>query len=169
MIFRVKNDIYAALTKAAIPGTYHWILYFVLTLKEGWKMHTTNDRGDVRTWRYERQMWAGPNSVMAVTFTKIGHVDDDFTVEMLEEYVRGIPMSIPEVDIGKERRFTCRVRFKEAIRRLNSAQLFVNCPDVDALERELTQRASALELGQFGNMMLPYYYITRLAQPWSYV
>ncbi len=101
-----------------------------------------------------------------MTFTKIGHVDNDFDVEMLEEYVKDIPMSLPEVDVGKEPRFTCRVWFKEAIRRLNRAELFVNCPDVDALERELVQRASALELGQLGNMMLPYFYTTKLAQAW---
>ncbi|PBK82249.1 hypothetical protein ARMGADRAFT_947043, partial [Armillaria gallica] len=155
--------VYVALTKNEISGTYHWILYFVVTPKSGWKMHATND-GDARTWRYERKTWDGPDSFLAVTFTKIGHVDNNFDVEMLEEYVKDIPMSLPEVDIGKEPRFTCRVWFKEAIRHLNLTELFVNCPDVDALERELIQRASALELGQVGNMMLPYFYTTKLAQ-----
>lgn len=132
------------------------------TPKSGWKMDATND-GDARTRRYERKTWNCPDSFLAVTFTKIGHVDNDFDVEMLEEYVKDIPMSFPEVDIGKEPRFTCR---KEAIRRLNRAELFVNCPDVDAPERELVQRASALELGQLGNMMLSYFYTTKLAQAW---
>ncbi|KAK0222758.1 hypothetical protein EDD85DRAFT_982864 [Armillaria nabsnona] len=72
-----KNDVYAALTKNDIPGTYYWILYFVV-------VHS-------------------------------------------QEWMEDIPTSLPEVDIGKEPRFTCRVWFKEAIRRLNCAELRSRC------------------------------------------
>ncbi|KAG7446110.1 uncharacterized protein BT62DRAFT_895453, partial [Guyanagaster necrorhizus] len=64
---------------------------------------------------------------------------------------------IPDVDQGRESRFTCRVWFKEAIRRLNGAQLFVNCPD---------QRAIAFQYNQL-SIRLSQYLTTGKAVPWS--
>ncbi|KAK0467713.1 uncharacterized protein EV420DRAFT_1634975 [Desarmillaria tabescens] len=178
-----RDDIYASLAKSDQVWKSHWIIYFVIVCQASSlclilniddahrirervsKMHATN-QGNTSPWKYERVEWNGPDSTLAVTFTKIGHVDDDLTVEAFEQYIIDISMSIPDVDRGKESRFTCRVWFKEAIRRLNDAQLFVNCPDVDALEKELNRKATALQYAQL-DITLPKLLVAKKAAPWS--
>lgn len=78
-----------------------------------------------------------------MAFIKIGHIDLDFDHTLLVDYVKDIPMAVPPSQRSKEPKFTCRVWFKEAIRVLNDSGVFVKCPDVDALEDELTRKALA--------------------------
>lgn len=49
-------------------------------------------------------------------------------------------MKVPEIDKERESKFTCRVWFREAIRRLNAPGV-IKCTNVDALEQEVYQYA----------------------------
>ncbi|KAJ3997597.1 hypothetical protein F5050DRAFT_1711170 [Lentinula boryana] len=163
MIFK-KNDIYAALARSNARGTFHWAIYLVLNNERGYKIHATTHGG--RTpWEYECVEWNGPDSVLAVVFTLIGHLDDDFNVDHLQLYVKDIPMNIIPRNQQGEPEFTCRVWFKEAIRQLHASGMFVKCPDVDALERELVAKASAMEY--WGDEKLPAQITSTWAQRWS--
>lgn len=52
---------------------------------------------------------------------------------------------------------------REAVRRLHDSDIFVECYDIDSLEDELKNRATAVEyLGR-----LPQIYETKLAGPWQ--
>ncbi|KAF9067679.1 hypothetical protein BDP27DRAFT_1328520 [Rhodocollybia butyracea] len=160
-----RNDIYAALTRADVRGTYHWIIYVVINDEEGYKIHATT-HGGTTPWTYECTTWNGPRSRLSVTFTLIGHMDDDFGIEMFELYVKDIPMNIiPPDQQPREPNFTCRVWFKEAIRQLDASGMFVKCTDVDALERELWNRAIGFEY-QLHNP-LPVLLSTEQAVAWS--
>ena len=106
-------------------------------------MHATNTGvdGGQTDWRFECVPWEGTRDPTAVAFLKIGDIDPDFDWTLIVEYVKDIPMDIPSSQRAREPKFTCRVWFKEAIRMLNESGMFVKCPDVDALEEELRQRA----------------------------
>ncbi len=51
-----------------------------------------------------------------------------------------VPLAVPEADEGREPEFTCRVWWREAIRRLH-VEGIISCPDVDGLERECRKHA----------------------------
>ncbi|KAJ3737266.1 hypothetical protein DFJ43DRAFT_250669 [Lentinula guzmanii] len=163
MIFN-KNDIYAALTRSDVRGAFHWAIYLVIDQKTGYRLHATTHGG--RTpWEYECVLWDGPEFVLAVTFTLIGQLHEDLDVECLEAYVKDIPMNIIPRDQQREPKFTCRVWFKEAIRQIHASGMFVNCPDVDALERELLTKTTAMEY--LGDERLPVQGTSACAKPWS--
>lgn len=64
------------------------------------------------------------------------------TPAQIRRIVEGIGMDVvPEVDRRREERFTCRVWFREAIRRLVENNI-LHCLDVDALEAELISLSS---------------------------
>ncbi|KAJ3802099.1 hypothetical protein GGU11DRAFT_90960 [Lentinula aff. detonsa] len=84
MFFR-KNDIYAALARSNVPGSFHWIIYLVIDNDSGYKIHATT-HGGTTPWEYECVEWNGPKSELAVTFTLIGHLHEDFDVGYLEAY-----------------------------------------------------------------------------------
>ncbi|PBL01867.1 hypothetical protein ARMGADRAFT_1005360 [Armillaria gallica] len=141
-----KNDIYAVLTSTNIAGAFHWSLYLVVDSSQGYKFHATNKIGTA-PWQYECVLWVNPQSEdsMPVTFTKIGQVPEDWDYSYLDYFLNSIPMCTPDTDRAREPRFTCRVWFKEAIRTLHAAEMFVKCADVDALERDLVTKATAAE------------------------
>jgi hypothetical protein len=57
-------------------------------------------------------------------------------VRDIVKLLRSIPLCVvPDKDKGREARFTCRVWWREAIRRLERGG-YINCPDVNALESE---------------------------------
>ncbi|THH28866.1 hypothetical protein EUX98_g5328 [Antrodiella citrinella] len=145
-----ENGIYATLFTNNPGISWHWILYFHREhrgksgkVSPGYKLHATDKYG---AWRYECASQDLLASATLVIVGKIGAVvDNTWGVEFLDEYLKNIRMEVPQVDRGSEPRFTCRVWFREAIRTFNAAQLFVRCPDVDALELELSNRARLVE------------------------
>ncbi|KAJ3966567.1 hypothetical protein EV361DRAFT_808810, partial [Lentinula raphanica] len=162
-----KNEIYAALARADRRGTFHWAIYLLRLWQDqenGYKIHATT-HGGTTPWEYECIRWKAPKSALAVTFTLIGHLHEDLDVDCLEVYVKDIPMNIIPRDQQKEPHFTCRVWFKEAIRQIHASGMFVNCPDVDALERELVAKASAAEY--WGDELLPVQFTCSQASRWS--
>jgi len=141
------NAIYAGLF-AHDPGhgKWHWDIYLHHEVNDdsqaavsGHKLHATTNSGP---WQYE----CVATDILGVpdltVLAKIGAIeDDDWGVEFLDQYLSPIPMEIPEIDRLRERAFTCRYWFREAIRILHREQMSVDCPDVDALERELSSQA----------------------------
>ena len=51
------------------------------------------------------------------------------------QLLKGIPMTIPQEDVGIEPKFRCRVWWKQAIRLL-SDRGYIKCDNVQALENE---------------------------------
>ncbi|KAF8918822.1 hypothetical protein CPB85DRAFT_1278859, partial [Mucidula mucida] len=113
--------------------------------EKGYKFHAAGS--DDNPWHYECVEWRGPEDLLSVTFTKIGDLMEGLDYQILDEYLKPIPMEVPNRDRANERSFTCRVWFKEAVRRLNDSGLFVQCEDVDALEMDLNEKACAVEYG----------------------
>ncbi|KAF9460183.1 hypothetical protein BDZ94DRAFT_1324255 [Collybia nuda] len=127
-----------------------------------YKFHVTTE-GASPEWHYECAQWDEEDLPQAVSFTKIGEIPDGLDHRHLDEYLRGIPMTVSKVDGNREHLFTCRVWFREAVRQLHDSGIFVECHDIDSLENELTNRATAAEyLGR-----LPQIYETKLARPWQ--
>ncbi|KAJ3568462.1 hypothetical protein NP233_g5697 [Leucocoprinus birnbaumii] len=163
-----ENGVYAALTARPEPYTYHWILFVVTNghAETGYVLHVTDVGGKGLEFRCE--YWDCPNSKSTLLFAKIGRIAEGLDYRNLLEYVRHVPMRIPA---GKEHiysRFTCRVWFKEAIEMLNRSQVFVACPDVDLLEKELFQRAHAAALLKARSRNFEYIaYKTERADAWS--
>ena len=56
------------------------------------------------------------------------------------QLLKGIPMTIPQEDVGIEPKFTCRVWWKQAIRLL-SDRGYIKCDNVQALENECIEYA----------------------------
>jgi hypothetical protein len=152
------------LTKTEIPGLLHWLIYVVdvgvsrnhlsihLILKfslqgvnSGWKVHA-GTKGST-TFHYSKDEWRHVNDdTSVVTFVKIGKIDEGKNVDHLVEYVKDIPMDIvPESQKDSESKFSCRVFVKEAIRLLDKARVFVQCPDFNALAEEIKEQATAAE------------------------
>ena len=126
-------------------------------------MHATTKANTI-PWKFEVAEWNGLASVLAVAFVKIGHILDDLDHTALLLYIKDIPMSIPDNQQPKEFKFTCRVWFKEAIRQLNRAGVFVKCDDVEALEKELSQKATAAE---YMGLQRPFIASSKNAGRWS--
>lgn len=95
---------------------------------------------------YQRVQWSRKHCPEAVLFSKIGKLPKGRDYGVLDQYLKPIPIAIPEADRGRELTFNCRVWFREAIRTLHNAREFLVCEDVDALEEELTRRAIPCEL-----------------------
>lgn len=120
---------------------YHWY-FFVPTqgsIHEGTKIHATQlDPYHPESWTFEVIPGYSLNTTRFVAAAcVIGLMPDGKSTEDLIDIVSAIPIGVvPEVDVGREPNFTCRVWIKEAVRRLHSAR-FVECPDVESLEREV--------------------------------
>ncbi|KAI0669121.1 hypothetical protein C8Q78DRAFT_232748 [Trametes maxima] len=129
---------------------FHWVLYlWMLGNNEGHKFHATNNMGATH-WHYEDGTWSAPFSNTCVTLTPLGKMSgwDDAkpaeAVETLRGILSPIPMTVPDIDRPLFSLFTCRVWFRAALRLLNAHRLLA-VPDIDALERHLTQRATATQ------------------------
>ncbi|MBW0481653.1 hypothetical protein O181_021368 [Austropuccinia psidii MF-1] len=68
----------------------------------------------------------------------IGRLSSPWTTSMIDELLSTqVPLTfIPELDLHRERRYTCRVWLREAIRVLNFHGA-IQCSDVDELEYEI--------------------------------
>lgn len=85
----------------------------------------------------------------------------------MQEYLSPIPMKIPEDDERQERAFNDRVWFREAIRVMHREQLFVDCPDVDDLERELSSQARLVDAmtKRYSNEPISVFIVSKYAHP----
>ncbi|KAF9266124.1 hypothetical protein L218DRAFT_96597 [Marasmius fiardii PR-910] len=131
-----NDDVFAALTQTVEAGQYHWIGYIPIDDETGYKIHAANQSKTAK-WHLECRPWDGPSSRAGVLFSKIGRIAPGLDHDTLVYY------EIPHIDYGREDCFTCRVWFRKAIRRPNYYGVFVQCYNVDALETELIQKATA--------------------------
>ncbi|PPQ69268.1 hypothetical protein CVT24_000074 [Panaeolus cyanescens] len=129
----------------------------------GWKMHATNEGADF--WRFESIRWNGPKEPNALAFTKIGSIMEGLEVEHIIEYLKDIPMTVPEGRKGLDLQFSSRVWFGEAIRLLNDSQMFVHCPDVEALVREVTIQGATAQNQSIGPPR-PIIAVSKVARAW---
>lgn len=112
-------------------------------------------------------MWSGLRSTSALVFAKIGHIEDGLDIYSVLEYVKNIPMEVPESQKNREPKCDCRVWFKEAVERLDKAGFFVQCSNVDGLEIELNQRATAASyLKERSSDFRPVVYKSNFAWAW---
>lgn len=139
------NALYAALFEQDPENSWHWGLYLHHehkgasgTLISGYKMHVSNEHG---AWQYACLSDSVPASFALTIMAKIGAIHPDWDVQFLDEYLKVIPMSVPDIDRHVESTFTSKVWFRQAVRVLHNEQFSVKCEDVDALERELASSA----------------------------
>ena len=171
------NKIYAALYTNNPGYDWHWAIYFHhnhLDAKgrpvPGYKLHATNRFGP---WQFECADQDLLTSSTLITVARIGSVaDSTWGVEFLLEYLRNIPMRVPAADQEHEREFSCRLWFREAIRILNYAQVFVRCPDVNKLERELSSQTRLAEAAAMRDQSIAFetaspVFISKNAGAWS--
>lgn len=78
-----------------------------------------------------------------------GYVKGDNEYNAIVTLLKAIPLTIPDVDTHVEPVFTCRVWFKEAVRRLHNDG-YVDCPDVYAFEAECKAFAVTNDASQPG-------------------
>ncbi|KZT08867.1 uncharacterized protein LAESUDRAFT_675350 [Laetiporus sulphureus 93-53] len=157
----VPNDIYAALSVANAPGKFHWSIFLCESNGFGHKFHAATDGVPDGQWRYECAPWSAWNDSRVVAFFPMGEMPQGLDHTHLNEYLQTIPMEVPSIDRLCEPRFTCRVWFKAAVRLLNDVEMFVRCSDVDGLEMQLANRATAAQFSD-GIKLL----VQSCARPW---
>lgn len=100
---------------------------------------------------YQHKSWNALTSDSCIILHPIGRIaefdpkDKDAYIQNLDDYLRPIPLKVPEVDRGLFSHFTCRVWFRAAIRELHRAGVYVYCPDVNPLEEKLLEAATGME------------------------
>lgn len=133
-----------------IPGrsisvAFHWFIFTCHatdTSKEiqaGRKFHARRvDSPEDTTpqWCYEDAEFTLATSATVATAAVIGRLREGQTEGTLGALLSQIPLTIPQVDVGRESHFTCRVWVREALRAMHRHR-YINCPDVDALEKEM--------------------------------
>ncbi|OCH95366.1 hypothetical protein OBBRIDRAFT_883924 [Obba rivulosa] len=132
------GGLYACLFSRA-DGTFHWTLVLPQDATTVHKFHATNLQGG---WRFERvpdRLAQSPNACVVV---RLGTVAPGRTDELCAR-LEAAPMCTPAADGAQQ--FTCRIWFRAAVRVLH-AQGAVECPDVDALEKELRTLAEGRRL-----------------------
>ncbi|KAF9487286.1 hypothetical protein BDN71DRAFT_664049 [Pleurotus eryngii] len=141
------GDILAVLFSRGDGETFHWAICIATTDKIARKYHAKEPIRD--HWFFERP--APSHSILTsrtvCAAVKIGRVGPETNLNNLEQYLSQIPMEIPAAEVGFEARFSCRVWFKEAVRRLHQARI-INCPDIYNLEAECKAYAQANEASQ---------------------
>jgi len=159
------NGIYAALYMNDVAKSWRWSFYLHRPNKtsSGYRIQITDARSPGR-WEYTIAPHSALQSATISTLVKIGLVQDpSWGAEFLDVYLRPIPLGvIPQSDRQKEAVFDERVWFREAVRRLRDAGMFLACPDVDALEMELTSQA---RLGD--QLMHPTFAVSKRAWPFT--
>ncbi|KAH9830496.1 uncharacterized protein C8Q71DRAFT_786059 [Rhodofomes roseus] len=131
------NTIYAALYRR-MDSRYHWAMILAEGPENGYKLHATNIP-DPAEWHYEREVYSIDNERKPlVLMAKIGCVPADMSIAEAESILGEIPMETPQPDSPHP--FTCRIWFREGIRRLSAAGL-MQCVSVNALEYELVDIA----------------------------
>ncbi|KII92218.1 hypothetical protein PLICRDRAFT_172333 [Plicaturopsis crispa FD-325 SS-3] len=120
--------------------TFHWAI--TLPSSDGsaviWTPSTIWEvAGTGSTKCSSRSTAPAPTGTLCV-LVQFGRFTQANTVDSIDRLFKSIPQIIPAVDQAEEPVFSCRVWFKEAVRVLN-ANGIVRCPDVYALENELTQ------------------------------
>ncbi|KAF5363329.1 hypothetical protein D9756_000077 [Leucocoprinus leucothites] len=159
----LHNEVYVALTATEIPGLLHWLIYVVNDAESGWKIHASSKGSD--TFYFSKEEWHCVDDDTAVAFIKVGQIDEGLNIDHLAEYVKDIPMTVvPESQVNDETRFSCRVFVKEAIRLLNKAGAFVQCPDFKALANEVEERAIVVAKDQ-DPKNLPLFLTSEVASP----
>ncbi|KAH9830498.1 uncharacterized protein C8Q71DRAFT_368342 [Rhodofomes roseus] len=129
------GGIYAGLFSRR-DGTFHWTVMVPLNDTVCEKFHATEDSNG---WRYEHTPHTVVTSRTACVVVKIAQLNN-LTIEYLDRLLSTIPMETLPADQGQQ--FTCRIWFREAIRRLHKAGV-LQCPSVNNLEFELKDQASS--------------------------
>ncbi|KZT36370.1 hypothetical protein SISSUDRAFT_70305 [Sistotremastrum suecicum HHB10207 ss-3] len=161
------NAIYAALYMNDIAKSWRWSIYLHRPNKShsGFRLQITDARSPGSgQWEYTISPHSALQSSTISTLVKIGQVaDPSWGVEFLDVYLRPIQLGVvPAADRQREHVFDERVWFREAVRRLRDAGMFLACPDVDALEMELMSYA---RLGD--QLMHPTFSVSKRAWPFS--
>ncbi|KAJ7682637.1 hypothetical protein DFH06DRAFT_1290035 [Mycena polygramma] len=139
------GDILAVVFDRGNLGTFHWAICVPLNSTVAAKYHVTDSKGE---WEFELDEQGGiplhdlmvsqknTSSQKICAAVKIGTLDRRVVDrEVLTPFLNTIEMAVPVVDKERERIFTCRVWFRQAIRELHETG-FLECSDVDALEKE---------------------------------
>ncbi|KAF9043049.1 hypothetical protein BJ165DRAFT_1405448 [Panaeolus papilionaceus] len=164
----LPNEIYGALNEANEAGNFHWSI-FVVDKEDsesvGWKIHAS--QGEIDIWRFESMRWNGPKEHNALAFVKIGSIMEGLDVNHLVEYVKDIPMAVPEERKAFDSQFSSRVWFREAIRIFNDSQMFVYCSELqlEDLIREVMIQGALAE-NQTRGPQRPMITVSMVARPW---
>ncbi|KAF4600237.1 hypothetical protein EYR40_007349 [Pleurotus pulmonarius] len=110
----IVNDILAVLFSGGDGETYHFAICVVINDTTAVKYHAKEPIPN--HWFFERPapLHSLLQSRTLCAAVKIGKVKPGFQLSALEDYLSQIPMQIPQSEVGYERRFDCRVWFKEA-------------------------------------------------------
>ncbi|KAH9936577.1 uncharacterized protein B0H18DRAFT_326852 [Fomitopsis serialis] len=161
----VPGTILAALCRTSGPvGAFHWLVYLCPNTEKGVIFHASRpvdgDR-DSDQWRFFTSEWDPFTSQSCLTLALIGRVDNfdpghpSRSVDAMRECLQAIPMVIPPQDTGRELMFTCRVWFREALRRLNAHEAFSMIMGPEEMMESLRNRTIAVQYMNPGKQALP--------------
>ncbi|THH18528.1 hypothetical protein EW146_g2476 [Bondarzewia mesenterica] len=148
------------------PARFHWALFVPSPTDSeiddhacrGTRFHAIGDQTITAGWAYDRvESYALGEFVGLAAAAVIGSLKDGRTVDDLHVLLRDIPMTVPDVDVEHESKWTCRVWAREALRRMHKVGI-VACIDVDALEEEMwvygRHAAETIEKGKWEGAQL---------------
>ncbi|KAH9841775.1 uncharacterized protein C8Q71DRAFT_738742 [Rhodofomes roseus] len=112
-------------------GAFHWLIYLCMDSNSGVMFHASRpNEQDPHSWEFHTAHWKAFESKSCLTLAVIGRVVDfdprnpARAVEMMRGRLQPIPMAVPPEDKAREPKFTCRVRFRAALRLLVTHQAF---------------------------------------------
>ena len=94
-------------------------------------------QGDDKRWSYDRIGLSLATSPAVAIPAIIGHLPIGKTVGDLDQLLQRMPMAVPDVEGEREQTWSCRVRIREALRRIHAHRRYVVCDDVDAMDEEM--------------------------------
>ncbi|TFY62519.1 hypothetical protein EVJ58_g3825 [Rhodofomes roseus] len=119
------------------------------------------NENEIDKWQFYTSEWNPFTSQSCLTLALIGRVVDfepenpSHSVDAMRECLQAIPMTIPPQDVGREPMFTCRVWFREALRRLTAHDAFSMIMGPDEMMESLRNRTIAIQYMNPGKQVLP--------------
>ncbi|KAH8119767.1 hypothetical protein DFH11DRAFT_6271 [Phellopilus nigrolimitatus] len=115
------------------PELFHWTLLAKTHDKPtGILIHAASPVG----WAFEVKDYKFEASNTSVVAVKIGSLGSTISSEYLTQILRQVPIGRSMYEVPRV--WNCRIWIRDAVRVLHQSKI-INCPDVDALEAEVSQ------------------------------
>lgn len=118
-------------------------------------------RPDGITWQFCTSMWDPYNSGSCIFLAQVGRVlkfdpeKPSLSIDVMRRCLEAIPIAIPPQDVRREPVFTCRVWFREALRRLNEHEQFNITMDPEETMESLSNRTIVMRFMSPDEKYLP--------------
>ncbi|KAH9841777.1 uncharacterized protein C8Q71DRAFT_738748 [Rhodofomes roseus] len=159
----IPGNILGVLCRTSGPvGAFHWIIFLCTDNTNGVMFHVINpDEQDPDRWEFSTGSWDALKSKSCLTIALVGRVvtfdprDPSRATDTMRQCLQSVPLAVPPEDRGREPRFTCRVWFAAALRRLMSHRAFQLIKTPEEIMESMRNRTTAVQFMETRNISLP--------------